>query len=404
MKFKLLYYTKILIKFIVKTFYGFLCIVTPTDKNKIVICSHLGRTLGCNVKYVANELLRRKLPYKLVRLYRADMFDFAKADPNIKLVDWNNNYKKMRELASAKLWLEGDHKTFEYMIGLRKKKNQFYLNTFHGSLGIKKIYHDEEVNVRSKKFMENFDKNFDDCDIMFSNSKFEENVYRSGLKFKNKIFRTGHARNDILFKDNTKIKQKVLSKLNIPNGKKIALYAPSYRDDLKTNCFSIDYNILKQALEKKYNCEWVIVSRFHSVNALKSKTKINDIMSEYDATYYPDMQELIVSFDLLISDFSSCMFDFMLTKKPVFVFATDIEKYNNERGLYYPLEKTPFLIASNNEELEKNILKFDYEKYKKDIELFLEDKQALEDGHASERIADIIEQLMQGKDIKNINI
>ena len=84
----------------------------------------------------------------------------------------------------------------------------------------------------------------------------------------------------------------------------------------------------------------------------------------------------------------------MLTRRPGFIFATDIEMYNNERGFYYPLETTPFPIATTNEELASNILNFDEKKYKSDVEEFLKEKGCIEDGHSSERVVDLIEKLM----------
>ena len=57
---------------------------------------------------------------------------------------------------------------------------------------------------------------------------------------------------------------------------------------------------------------------------------------------YSDIQELMVSSDALITDYSSCIYDFMLSRKPGFIYATDADKYNNGRGLYYSLTSTPF--------------------------------------------------------------
>ena len=113
-----------------------------------------------------------------------------------------------------------------------------------------------------------------------------------------------------------------------------------------------------------------------------------------DVTMYQDIQELLASADIAITDYSSCIFDFMLTKKPGFIYATDIEEYNTERGFYYPLEETPFPIARNNEELIQNILNFDNEKYQQKVEKFLKDKGCIEDGHASERVVELIKEII----------
>ena len=87
----------------------------------------------------------------------------------------------------------------------------------------------------------------------------------------------------------------------------------------------------------------------------------------------------------------------MLSRKPAFIYATDIEKYDNERGFYYPLTSTPFPVATNNEELTNNIENFDNENYKINVENFLKEKGCIEDGHASERVVDLIEEVMNNE-------
>lgn len=108
------------------------------------------------------------------------------------------------------------------------------------------------------------------------------------------------------------------------------------------------------------------------------------------------MQELIAITDVAITDYSSWIYDFMLMRKPGFIFATDIEEYNTERGFYYPIESTPFPIAVDNDELIDNILKFDETSYATNLEKFLEDKGCVEDGHAAERAVDLIYRILNG--------
>ena len=99
----------------------------------------------------------------------------------------------------------------------------------------------------------------------------------------------------------------------------------------------------------------------------------------------------------MITDYSSCLFDFVLTRRPGFIFATDVDEYNQERGFYYPLESTPFPIATNNAELMQNVKHFNDESYQEKITQFLIDRGCMEDGHASERVADLIAELVKEK-------
>ena len=103
------------------------------------------------------------------------------------------------------------------------------------------------------------------------------------------------------------------------------------------------------------------------------------------------MQELIIATDIFITDYSSGIFDFASLRRPGFLYAKDIEDYEKERGLYFDLHDMPFPLAQNNEELEKNIMKFDYDKYKSDLEKFFT-KMGLKDNENSvKKISDVIE-------------
>ena len=88
------------------------------------------------------------------------------------------------------------------------------------------------------------------------------------------------------------------------------------------------------------------------------------------------------------------MFDYILTNRPCFVYASDIEQYNTTRGFYYPLEKTPFLISKTNDELRENILKFDIVQYQADCKKFLQEKNVVDDGNASKRIVELIKKII----------
>ena len=175
----------------------------------------------------------------------------------------------------------------------------------------------------------------------------------------------GHPRNDILFNIEkiSEIKNKIANMYNFASDKKIVLYAPSFRDSGRLDWLDIDLALLRQSLSEKFGEDFIVLAKLHPRLIQFSQSFFAEKIDVYDVTQYPDMQELMLVSDIMVSDYSSCMFDFMLTKKPVFVYANDIKRYNNERGFYYPMEETPFLIATTNGELRNNILEFDLEKY-----------------------------------------
>lgn len=365
------------------------------DSKKIVVSCHQGRSLGCNPKYIVREIIRQKLPYKIIWLVRDEFADREVFAENVKFVNYTDINKRLKELATAKLWIENTCKLHEHRHGLNKKQRQFYLQTWHGSLGIKRMYYDTETFYNNKKTVYYTDKDFSSYDLMLTDSKFEEDVFRSALRYKGKMSRIGHPRNDIFFKDTASLKAKIYEKFNIPLDKKIVLYVPSFRDSLTSSCYDVDYAALKSALSKRFGSDWVVVSKFHPSNLKSPNELLRKRSADIDASYYPDMQELLVCSDVIISDYSSCMFDFMLCERPCFIYATDIEKYNTERGFYYPLESTPFPIAINNSELISNIERFNTDDYREKCRKFLAEKDALEDGKASERAVEIIREIMK---------
>ena len=187
-----------------------------------------------------------------------------------------------------------------------------------------------------------------------------------------------------------KIKDKVYNTLGINKSKKIFIYAPSFRDDFKLDCYMLDTQALKQVLEERFGGEWCILIRMHPRLASVSNVIFEYNESVINASYYSDIQELLLASDIAMTDYSSCIFDFMLSRKPAFIFATDIEDFNTERGFYYPLETTPFPVVINNFDLIAKIKTFDEKKYKEEVENFLKEKGCMEDGQASKRVVELI--------------
>ena len=229
-------------------------------------------------------------------------------------------------------------------------------------------------------------------DYWISNCDFETDVYKSAFWDVKCVKMLGHPRNDLFFRDNSLLSSKVLGKYNIDLSKKIALYMPTFREDYRLDNYNIDVAKMIDALSEKYGGEWIVMVRLHS----RVLTLRNKLMDDYgsdkvvDVTHYDDVQELIAVADIMISDYSSAIFDYLLTRKPGFIYATDIEEYEGERGLYYSIYDTPFAIAKNNEELVQAIMNFDEEKYLKKVDEFLEEKGSMEDGHSSENILEFM--------------
>lgn len=146
-------------------------------------------------------------------------------------------------------------------------------------------------------------------------------------------------------------------------------------------------------MAKRFGGTWKVLVRLHPT-VREEAEKLRRSANVIDLSEYPDMQEIMLIADAAITDYSSWIYDYILSGKPGFIYATDIGSYDQERGFYYPLSSTPFPIAKNNDELENNILSFDETRYRAEAEAFLKDKGCFEHGDASRRTADLIETIM----------
>ena len=363
-------------------FSHFLFNLLPVKQNKIVFRS-FSKSYGCNPKYIAQEILRQKLPYELIFISKKGKnVGFPKG---VKVI--TSKLAEYLALSTASVIVANSRIGNYFLKGFKKKKNQLYIQTWHGSLGIKKI--EGSCDNLSPKYIKEAKEDSKNIDYLISNSTWITQDFKNCFFYNGKIIETGNARNDIFFANNAKLKEEVCKYFNLKKDIKICLYAPTFRDDKNLDCYNVDYDNLLKNLKEKFGGNWVVVSRLHP-NLSKFKNVIPQINGVYDGGKYPDIQELLVAADIMITDYSSCVFDFMLSSKPAFIFATDIEKYNSDRGFCYPLETTPFAIADNNQKLMKNILAFDENSYQKAVKQFLKEKGCADKGKASEQIVDLI--------------
>lgn len=372
----------ILIKYIiVKT--------TPVQDNKIMFLTFQG-DYTCNPKRIADEIIRQELDYELIWDVKTKI---PTSDYPLELqFVQHNTYEFYKELASAKVIIENTN--IVERLHVAKKPEQYLFQTWHGSLGIKRLDGDVVMGMRWKALAKACQKK---VDFLLSNSSFETEVFETSYWGKVPSLLVGHARNDIFFADDAqkaKIRRKVCRNLNIPEEKKIFLFAPTHRDNVNESYQALNYEMIKAALEERFGGEWQIVVRLHNRLKKESVKWLGGLPSYVsNGTMYEDMQELLVAADAGVTDYSSWIFDYVLSGKPGFIIEIGLDEFKEQRGFYYPIETTPFPIAKNSKGLAANIRKFDEEKYARDAERFLKERGCMEDGHASERIVEKIKEL-----------
>lgn len=368
---------------------------TPIDPNKIIFI-HYGYTYSCNPAYICNEILRQKLNWDLV--FVTDDKHMTSTFPEGVRVVREYSPEYFHELASARVWIE-NAMCFPGKL-LPKKKGQIFINTWHGSMGLKRIDADRtSVSLGWKLAAKKAGKI---TDYMISNSAFETEVYRSTYwpDSRVQILEYGHPRNDLLFSGNPekeRIRKKVCRAFQVSEDSRFILYAPTYRDAGDADCYRLDYSSILAAAQKRFGGNWKIINRYHPKTPLsfQEQPESQNNPDILNGTAYPDMQELLTSADLGITDYSSWICDFILTGKPGFLYASDLDSYDRERGFYYPLESTPFPLARSSAELSGNILAFDEKRYQKEREQFLKDRGCRETGQASKKVVELLKSYIQ---------
>lgn len=341
-----------------------------------------------NCKYIAEKIAERGLDYELIFIVNEDVYAYKDAfeiPAHVRLVQ-RDTMEMYYALATSKFWI--DNALMCIWKRIPKKKEQIYLNTWHGSLGIKKL----KGTDMWKQIAKNGDRMID---YFLTDSVFDEQVFSQSFWPNVKHMKVGHPRNDIFF-DQNKIKElrkKVYDYYKIPPHVKTVLYAPTFRDNKKDiSAIDVNFQKLTEALTERFGGEWMVINRLHFHNAinLKTKGKFQNTKGIINASQYPDMQELLAAADVGITDYSSWIFDYLFTGRPAFIYAADIEKYRNDRGFYYSLDETPFLIASTNEMLGENIRSFDSQVFHEKVEEFLKNKGCYEAGKACDQVVDFI--------------
>ena len=210
-------------------------------------------------------------------------------------------------------------------------------------------------------------------------------IYQKSFWYHGAVLEYGSARNDILVNPPADAKQQVQQALHLPNDCQIIMYAPTFRADHSLDAYQLDYQAVCRACAQRFGGNWVMLVRLHP-NVMKLAKDLKfDNQTTFDATAVDDMQLLLAGCDAVITDYSSLMFDFALTRRPCFQFAMDIDAYKGDRNFYFPIDETPFPLAVSNEEMVQNILQFDAAAYQADWDAFYQKMGFCEDGNASER-------------------
>lgn len=360
------------------------------NKNKVIMQMYEGRQYSCNPKYIA-EYLRENYNLKIV-------ISLKNTENHKNLKDFTiikkNSLKYFYHCVTSKIVICNDF----FNILLPKRNKQIFINTWHGGGAYKKI----GISLTKDKYYMKRYLLIHEADYMISScaefSSIAQEAFGNSI---DNFLNIGMPRNDLLINSNQddalKIKAKVKSKYEILSDKKIVLYAPTYRESFKNSFYDLDINMLLDSLHDKFGGDWILMFRGHYFLSDNNKFDGEKFINVSD---YDDMQELLYTADVLITDYSSSVWDFSFTHKPCFLYAVDLKEYKKDVDFYYPIEQWPFPLAVSNLELRENIYKFSYSDYVKKVKQHHEELGSYEDGHACEKVCKLINDICDGREVK----
>jgi CDP-glycerol glycerophosphotransferase len=273
-----------------------------------------------------------------------------------------------------------------------KRAGTFYLQTWHGT-PLKRIHHDAPVRPG---WLDNPDKDVARWDALISPNPASTERLSHAFRYTGAVHETGYPRNDVLtgpVRDDVRARVRV--ELGIPDGTTAVLYAPTWRDDLvfdHAGNQDFDVPIDLEAFAKGLGDDHVLLLRLHSL--VSGRLAIPPGAPVIDVSDRVESAELYLAADMLVTDYSSAMFDFAVTGKPMVFYTYDLEHYRDDlRGFYFDLVGVaPGPLVRTSEELVEAIADRDVAaselagRYARFRETFC----SLEDGHATDRVLDLL--------------
>lgn len=371
-------------KAIVGIYHAFLRLF-DVNKSIVIFVCNLGRSCGGNPGAIYEEMKRQGLN----RTYRCFFVTEKKGlrvPEGAKKVR-KNSLKYFYLFATAGTWIS-DTRLPGYLI---KRPGCFYMQTWHGTplkklaLDMEDVFMSGETSIGEYK--KHFIENTRTWDCLISQNSYSTAIFRRAFDFNKEILEIGYPRNDILYhKNNPRAIQELKEELKLPGDKRIILYAPTWRDNEYYGIARYKFNprLDFDKLNKELGSDFIMLVKYHYLTVGKEDwSKYGGFIRACDAGY--DISRLYLACDMLVTDYSSAMFDFSILKKPMIFYCYDLEEYRDElRGFYFDfLEEVPGPVAVTTEELIKAIKNYDYNEYKAKYEAFCSKYNHADDGMAS---------------------
>jgi CDP-glycerol glycerophosphotransferase len=276
---------------------------------------------------------------------------------------------------------------------LRRRDDQTFLQTWHGT-PLKKLGFDaSEVSQIDRKFGPGWEHQVPNWQYVVSPNSFATPIMRRAYTIEGEILETGYPRNDVFSRpDRDELEHRVRERLGLPPGARTVLYAPTFRDDLldRRGRHRLDLHLDLERLRGVLGPETVLLFRKHHYIADPVPVTADGFVR--DVSSYPEVNELLLATDVLVTDYSSLMFDFANTGRPMLFFTYDLEDYAQRlRGFYLDFaEIAPGPLLRTSEEVAAALRDVDAvrERYAARYAAFAQRFCEYDDGGAAARVVD----------------
>ena len=350
---------------VVQTLFAILKAFFPIKKGRVLCESFGGLQYSCNPKYMTEAILIFfPNDFQIVWSFRNPDFITDLDKRIIKVKKWS--FKELFYITTSE-FLVSNIRFNDRNWGWKKRNGQKYIMTWHGSMALKRVEFDSKEPLPSL-YLRKALKDSKNIDLMLSDSEWCSSFMKSAFRYEGELLEFGLPRNDVFLRPEqlARVRAKVRTFYGTEDNELLLLYAPTFRADKGIDNYIFNWEIILSALDSRWMSKFRILIRLHP-NMMNS-VDISPMMTSgscIDVTKYPDMQELLCAADVLITDYSSSMFEFAIKKGPCFLFAPDADSY--DRGFYFSLDELPFPVSSNVSELSEQIRSFDDKQYEVDL-------------------------------------
>ena len=340
--------------------------------------SFYSQTVACNPLAIDREVARVRPD--VTRYWSVVDRSIAVPEGAVAVVEGSAEWWRVR--ADARLLVVNDWLRKRWM----PRPHQTVLQTWHGTM-LKRLALDRGgVGLRTRIAVRRESRRWN---VLLAQNPYAENILRRAYGFRGDIWVEGYPRNDLLVRADPAMRAAVRRRLGLRPDHRAVLYAPTWRDDATEIVDYLDLPSLPSALADLPG-EHVVLVRGHS-RTLRHGRNL-DAAGLIDVTTYPDMAELLLAADVVITDYSSLMFDITATTTPLVLFAPDREHYEHElRGFYFDLlADAPVTVTESRETLLRELARLagagDDDRPSAALQAWRLRFNALDDGQAAERV------------------